>query len=396
MTTCDYYNTLGIQAAMQNKAEEAIACFQQALTIDNKNMDALNNLGNMCLKNREFSKALHFYETAIEYYPNFSMAYNNIGSTLKKLHKPYSALPFFQKAVSLDATNILALNNFAHLCKHVNKFDEAETHFALVLKFEPNNLRALGGLGEINLQRALAYSRTHNDKIIFFTAAKQYFTQALQLDKNHHDAHRGMALLLAKFSENNQDNIAAIIDHYEKAFNEEEPSLMVLGNLLQYYLEAGNWEQFAVLKEKILQLYQQNKEAEPITPFHVMMAYEEPIIQKTFTEHWANFTSQNTEFTFKHHYKKNINKKKIRIGYISSDLSEHPVGFLINELFLKHNRNEFEVYGFPTRTYEYSALYNKIINTFDVVVELSPYSHNEAAHKIHAAQIDILIDLTGH
>jgi protein O-GlcNAc transferase len=38
--------------------------------------------------------------------------------------------------------------------------------------------------------------------------------------------------------------------------------------------------------------------------------------------------------------------QKIRVGYFSADFKNHPVAFLIAELFELHDRSQFEIYGF--------------------------------------------------
>ena len=38
--------------------------------------------------------------------------------------------------------------------------------------------------------------------------------------------------------------------------------------------------------------------------------------------------------------------KKIRLGYISADFNNHPMGHLLKSFFKNHNRNLFEVVGF--------------------------------------------------
>ena len=38
--------------------------------------------------------------------------------------------------------------------------------------------------------------------------------------------------------------------------------------------------------------------------------------------------------------------RRIRVGYVSSDLREHAIGYLMAELFEIHDKTKFEVFGY--------------------------------------------------
>lgn len=87
--------------------------------------------------------------------------------------------------------------------------------------------------------------------------------------------------------------------------------------------------------------------------------------------------------------------RKLRIGYLSSDFSLHPVSMLTVELLELHDRQQFEVYGFCWSPNDGSALRQRVIDALDVYVPIGALSDEEAARRIRAAEIDILIDLQG-
>ena len=87
--------------------------------------------------------------------------------------------------------------------------------------------------------------------------------------------------------------------------------------------------------------------------------------------------------------------KKIRIGYCSSDFSLHPVSMLTVELFELHDRERFEVYGYCWSPEDGSALRSRVMAAMDHFTRINSMSDLEAAQKIRADEIDILVDLQG-
>lgn len=87
--------------------------------------------------------------------------------------------------------------------------------------------------------------------------------------------------------------------------------------------------------------------------------------------------------------------RKLRIGYLSSDFTLHPVSMLTVEMLELHDRERFEVYGFCWSPEDGSALRQRVLAALDVHVPIGGLSDEEAAQRIRAAEIDILVDLQG-
>ena len=86
---------------------------------------------------------------------------------------------------------------------------------------------------------------------------------------------------------------------------------------------------------------------------------------------------------------------RIRIGYLSSDLCRHAMGFLIVELLERHDRSRFEVFGYCSTPEDGSDLRRRIIAAFDHHIPIGHLPDEEAARRIRADEIDILVDLNG-
>jgi len=86
---------------------------------------------------------------------------------------------------------------------------------------------------------------------------------------------------------------------------------------------------------------------------------------------------------------------KIRVAYLSSDFSLHPVSMLTVQLFELHNREQFEVYGYCWSPEDGSALRRRVIDAMDHFVRVDAMSDAEVAARIRQDEIDILVDLQG-
>ena len=86
---------------------------------------------------------------------------------------------------------------------------------------------------------------------------------------------------------------------------------------------------------------------------------------------------------------------RIRVGYMSSDFCRHAMSFLIAELFERHDRGHFEVYGYCTSADDGSEIRQRVISAFDHYASIRALSDEAAARRIQQDEIDILIDLNG-
>lgn len=87
---------------------------------------------------------------------------------------------------------------------------------------------------------------------------------------------------------------------------------------------------------------------------------------------------------------------RIRIGYLSSDFFEHATSMLLVEVLERTDRSRFELFAYCYSPDDGSDLRRRVMGAFDHFVDIKRMSHQEAARKIHADGIDILVDLKGY
>lgn len=86
---------------------------------------------------------------------------------------------------------------------------------------------------------------------------------------------------------------------------------------------------------------------------------------------------------------------KIRVGYLSSDFCRHAMSYLIAELFERHDRSRFEVFGYCSTVDDGSEIRRRVLAAFDHCRSVRLLSDEALARLIRADEIDVLIDLNG-
>lgn len=88
---------------------------------------------------------------------------------------------------------------------------------------------------------------------------------------------------------------------------------------------------------------------------------------------------------------------RLRIGYVSSDLREHAVGFALVELFELHDKSKFEIYAYYFGDIkpgdETQARFRAAVDRWSDITRLDD---DAAAAEIADDEIDILVDLNGY
>jgi predicted O-linked N-acetylglucosamine transferase (SPINDLY family) len=89
-------------------------------------------------------------------------------------------------------------------------------------------------------------------------------------------------------------------------------------------------------------------------------------------------------------------KRRLRIGYVSSDLRHHAVGYLMVNFFEEHDRKEFEVFAYYTGIKADDPIQARIKASVDHWRDIRGVSDDDAAAQIAQDGIDILVDVNGH
>lgn len=87
---------------------------------------------------------------------------------------------------------------------------------------------------------------------------------------------------------------------------------------------------------------------------------------------------------------------RLRVGYVSSDFHAHATGFLMAELFERHDRKKLEVFLYSHGPEDGSATRQRLKVAGDHFIEARDLTSLALAERIRADCIDILVDLKGY
>ena len=88
--------------------------------------------------------------------------------------------------------------------------------------------------------------------------------------------------------------------------------------------------------------------------------------------------------------------RRLRIGYLSSDLREHAIGYLMSELFELHDRAAVEVFAYYCGHKVDDAVHRRIKAGVEHWVDISAMTDEQAGARIVDDKIEILVDINGY
>jgi protein O-GlcNAc transferase len=329
--------------------------------------------------------ALEQYSQALLQYPNELNLQIVCGNLCVELGRFEEAAGHFRRILAFnkspDARNALcfslqSLGNEAH---SQGNYALAAASFEEVLQHQPNNAVYWYNLG--NAQRELGQT----------LKALTSFKQSIKLDPSDADAHNNLGNVQRELGQ-----LDLAIKSYEKAL-QLNPSLHhALVHLAHQKQHICDWndleEQIATIRDLV------NKEPKAqVSPFAFLSmpattATEQKLCASNYVaQNYAQFYKTRASLGFsyaKHH-------KKTRLGYLSADFRLHPLAFLITELIENHDKNQFETFAYSYGVDDKTPARKRLEQAFEHFHDIRNLNEIDAAKKINADQIDILIDLTG-
>jgi predicted O-linked N-acetylglucosamine transferase (SPINDLY family) len=131
-----------------------------------------------------------------------------------------------------------------------------------------------------------------------------------------------------------------------------------------------------------------------------MAAYaDDPLLQLAAAARYAerSVTDKPRDgYVDRRHAPIDLSGRRLRIGYVSSDLRDHAVGYLMSELFEVHDRSKVEVFAYYCGIPTSDALNARTRAALEHYVDIRDLNDDAAAAQIAADGIDILVDVNGH
>lgn len=307
----------------------------------------LKALGFGLVGQAEFDLALPILRTAIRLSPRDPELYNNLGICLSRLMRSDEALQAFDQALANDGSDAEIWKNKGVAFAQLNRWNDAIDCFAKAVELFPGD---------------------------YDEAIDQLAAALLNAGRNE-EAFACYTELVASEPDN---------PHY-------------IGGYLRASLRQCKWDglhtQLGILRELTACF-----ERPAIAPFDALaipgITADE---QKCITEVHLRACVPSKVFSQPPLARKGEGRRngRLRIGYVSYDIKNHPVAYVIPQVLELHDRTRFEVIGYSTGPDDRSEIRERLKRAFDSFVDISDLGITSSAERIRDDDIDVLIDLQG-
>jgi len=187
------YNNLAVVSAAENKPEDAMAAFENALKVDATNFVALNGIITQYANSHELDKAHARIDQVLGTYPNVAWLHFLKGQIYGYQSNAQSAEAEFRRALELDPNYLPAYSSLAAIFINTKQQDRAIAEYKKILAIRPDNAAVYTLIG------MLEDTRQNYD------AAAENYRKALELDQNSMIAANNLSWLYAVTGKGNLD-----------------------------------------------------------------------------------------------------------------------------------------------------------------------------------------------
>jgi len=129
---------MGVLAYNVDKLDIARIYMEKAMELSPGNPACYVNLGNVCQSENKYKQAIGLYEKCIELDKNHIQAFSNLGVAWTKTGEFKKAADSLQRAIKLNPDYAEAHNNIGKVFEHLGKEDLALDHYNKALKIAPD------------------------------------------------------------------------------------------------------------------------------------------------------------------------------------------------------------------------------------------------------------------
>lgn len=336
----DALHLLGVALFQSRQHEEAIASIGSAIAFEAGKAEYFNNLS---LPLRELGRpdeALAAATRAVELHPEYAEAHANRGLALMDLGKPGDAARSFERAIALKPGVAAFHNNLGNARRAEREYDAAEIAFREAVRLQPRHAQAHFGLGV-----ALDAQKRRLEAVASLR-------EAVRLKPDFAEAHRRLGAVLSHVG-----RLRDAYDAYDRALDldpDDTEARAGIVFMMNYFDDVG-----------------------PGDLFDRARAYAEGIN----AEAGAVAAHSNTRDP----------DRDLRIGFVSGDLGDAPVGDFTRNVFAAIDRRRFTLLAYNTKQPR-----EPMHALFDTWRDIDRETSDAAlAETIHADGVDILVDLSG-
>ncbi len=340
---------LGNRARERGELDTAIGHYERALGRTPGHAGMLNNLGLAWAARGEHERAEARYREALLAQPTHADALANLAALLQRQQRYREAVPVFEQALSMRRDFSADFWNACGISQgEVGALAEAEASFREAARLAPDR---------VQIQVDLAYTCMGQSK---FEAAEVALARAAELAPGH--AYVATLLAFSRLQSCAWDGLEALFATVRRCVADEAtPAAYAVAPFPLLAMPLGPWVELAAAR-RWAQRIAASGAAELLPP-------------ATRTPRAAG---------------------RLRVGYVSSDLREHPVARLLVECWERTDRTRIETFAYSLAPEDPGAFGQRVARAFEHFVDVSSAPPAPVAQRIRADGIDVLVDLNGY
>ncbi|MEM7250537.1 MAG: tetratricopeptide repeat protein [Pseudomonadota bacterium] len=379
----------GNAASALDDEAEAVRSFEAALAELEAFPEAHHNLAVVLTRIGQrqhdeavLGKAHAHYQRALALRPDFADGHFNYGQLLEQLGDYPRAESAYVRALEIFPQFLLARRRLGHLLLKRDDGPGALTQFDEVLADVPDSPDAW-------VDRGLALESVERTG-----EAREAYEKAMGIDPEHARAKANLGTLVAR--EGALEEGALLLEDAIRIDDASVESWSNLGGVRQMQAELGlaasHYERALALAPNAIFLANNrvslHNYAGDVAPEMVLAAHQ------TLADalRGANGASARDALAGP---AVSVTGRRLRVGYVSADFRTHSVAYFFEPLLNSHDRERFEVFGVSNVSTP-DAITERLKSRFDAWIDIAPLDDLAAAQAIAAAQIDILVDLSGY
>lgn len=373
------YMQLGLTFMEMSQTAEAIQYFQKVISLQPSFNEAYFQLAMAYVREENYHQAEKYARQVIKLNRPHPMFHNTLGNILLLNGNTDEAINQFQIAISLHPNYAECYYNLASAYRSKGRYKKALTFYEQAISLKPDYLAAYH------------YASMLSVNLNLLEKASDYLQKAIQLAPQEIGYYMDITFILTK-----QKRYLEMIEFYKQALTIMPDQIQFVEGLWVGYRNLCDWDNMETWENKLNELRESFiKEDKPfICHTYYWWALSPEIKFEIIKNMGRHIFAPYIAKRFPDRPIPTEPKKKLRIGYVTADLRDHPAAHLTKNFYKYHNKERFEIflYSIGPRDDHYS---HHIIQQVDHFTDLFQKNMEETAEHIYNDQCDIVIDMNG-
>lgn len=370
----DAFYILGVMAKAQDNAAGAIDNFFRTIDLKPDFEIVYSELCQLLYRDGQVERAKEVVKKGISVFPEAADFHAYLGNLYAAEGNAHQAIVCLRKVVSIRPDHADVHTSLGNVLRKSNRLDEALASYEQAVLLRPGSADALNDRGV-----ALGSLGRHEEAL----ASLQ---QALDLQPGHVHALANLCAMLASLRRYPDASRAMA------RLMEIDPGYpYAIGNLLNWQMYSCDWSEYpANLARVQREAIAGNKAARPFGLLAVS-ACPAALLQSARVNTADSYPPSAAPLWTGQRYQHD----KIRVAYLSADLRDHAMAYLMAELFELHDRERFETVAISFGPDSQGAMRQRLRRSFGRFVDVRTLGDREVAALLREMEVDIAVDLMG-